>query len=246
MNLVLFDSAEIDRPLPLADERARHIRTVLRCADEELFDVGLVNGPRGKARIVDERAGGLILDFTWQPAHPAPPRTRLVVGFPRPQTARDVLRDATTLGATDLAFVSTRRSDPNYAKSSLWISGEWTRHIRTGAAQAFDTYVPEVGWTRDLPGVLSEWSDESPQLIALDVYGQHSHLADLKVTTPTSDVAITIGPERGWEDTDRQVLTEFGAKFFSLGDRVLRTETAVTAALTLLTAARVRAGKSPP
>ena len=136
MNLVLFAPTEIDRPLDLTDDRARHVLKVLRRQVGDEFDVGLINGPRGKARVTALGAERLELDFTWAAPHPPPPSTTVIMGLPRPQTARDILRDATTLGATTLFFVRTARTDPNYASSSLWTTGEWERHLAIGAAQA--------------------------------------------------------------------------------------------------------------
>jgi len=92
----------------------------------------------------------------------------LLIGLPRPQTARDLLRDATTLGATELHFIATKRADPNYASSTLWTSGEWRRHCLKGAAQAFETRIPKVTWTHNLASALA--SLEPSIRIALDNY----------------------------------------------------------------------------
>jgi RsmE family RNA methyltransferase len=245
VNLVLFEPAEVERPLPRSDARARHILKVLRCPPGERFDVGLVNGPRGKAWIVEDDENQLVLSFEWAEAHAPPPPVHLAVGFPRPQTARDILRDATTFGVTTLSFVTTARSDPNYAGSSLWTSTEWRRHILTGAAQAFDTWVPEVDWSHDLAQTVAAWTAPDMPLVVLDVYGRHPHLAAYEPASPISPCALFIGPERGWDERDREVLHAANASFYSLGERVLRTENAVTAVLALLNAARARAGKSP-
>ena len=76
--------------------------------------------------------------FGFTPEAEPPPATAgvLVVGLPRPQTARDVLRDATTLGVAALHFVLTEKGDPSYAQSTLWSSGEWRRHVGLGLEQA--------------------------------------------------------------------------------------------------------------
>ena len=76
---------------------------------------------------------------------PAPlPAITLLIGMARPQTARDLLRDATTMGVRAMHFVATERSDRSYAQSSLWTSGEWRRQLLIGAAQAFDWSSPEL------------------------------------------------------------------------------------------------------
>lgn len=241
VNIVLFESSETARPLPRDDARARHILTVLRRSVGDTLDVGLVGGPRGKATLHQVSDTAVELKFSWEPAHPAPCPTLLAVGFPRPQTARDILREATTLGATELSFVTTDRSDPNYPSSSLWHEGEWQRHIITGAAQAFDTFVPEVNWHDSLTSTAARWRAAGHRLIGLDVYGAHPHLARLELDSADASGAIFIGPERGWHEADRAVLAAAGVEWFNLGSRVLRTETAVIAGLTLINAARARA-----
>ncbi|MCK7479782.1 MAG: RsmE family RNA methyltransferase [Candidatus Moduliflexus flocculans] len=46
-----------------------------------------------------------------------------------------------------------------------------------------------------------------------------------------------MGSERGWTDRELDSLAAAGFRFASLGDRILRTETACTAAVTLALAA---------
>ncbi len=242
MNIVLLETAEIDRPLPLNDPRTRHIRKVLCREIGDSFDVGEINGPRGKATVTAIDESGLHFDFRWNQGHTHASLIRLAIGFPRPQTARDVLRDATTLGVAELSFVATTRSDPNYAGSSLWSDGEWRRQTITGAAQAFDTFLPAVHWHERLAEVLDRWSQEGVNAVALDLYDYSSTLAaHLKRNSDTPPNGILIGPERGWDDADRALLQSHHIPRLSLGDRVLRTETAVTVTLGLLHAAAVRA-----
>jgi 16S rRNA (uracil1498-N3)-methyltransferase len=241
MNLVLFAPTEIDRPLDLTDDRARHVLKVLRRQVGDEFDVGLINGPRGKARVTALGAERLELDFTWAAPHPPPPSTTVIMGLPRPQTARDILRDATTLGATTLFFVRTARTDPNYASSSLWTTGEWERHLAIGAAQAFATHLPTVSFDQKLDSALNQSHVGDSPVIVLDHYEAASPLAQFSVASATTPATLLIGPERGWAETDRALFTELKLPLYHLGDRVLRTETAVTAALALVMAARARA-----
>jgi len=167
VNLVLLERHELSRPLPADDPRAVHVLTVLRRVPGETFDVGLVDGPRGKAAVRAVDSAGLHLEFTWGPPPPPLPPLTLLVGLARPQTARKILQEATTLGVAALHFVRTERSEPQYAQSSLWSSGEWRDHLCAGAAQAFTTQLPRVTWDTELSAHLAAgWagacgSDES-------------------------------------------------------------------------------------
>jgi RsmE family RNA methyltransferase len=235
LNLVLFETSELTAPLPRTDPRARHILDVLRRREGDTFDAGLVDGPLGKATLAAINTDTIVLTFYWGPP-PAPlPSTTLLIGLPRPQTARDILRDATTLGATCIHFIATERTDPNYATSTLWSSGEWRRHCITGAAQAFDTRLPEVTWTHTLASAFAALPANATR-VALDNYEATTALSEEiqnpKSQIPTSTV-LALGPERGWGATDRTALLAAGFSLAHLGSRVLRVETAVVAALAI-------------
>lgn len=236
MNLVLFTPDETVAPLPRTDARARHLLDVLRRGPGEEFDAGLVNGPRGKGRIDAVRDDALALSFTWGEPPPPPDAIMLLIGLPRPQTARDILRDATTLGIAALHFVATEKSEPSYAQSTLWRDGEWRRHVLAGAEQAFSTQIPEVTATHTLAATLAALPRDATRL-ALDNYEAPRAL---NVCHPLNDkpLVLALGPERGWGTRDRAQLRDAGFELVHLGSRVLRLETAVVAALALAKAAR--------
>jgi RsmE family RNA methyltransferase len=157
-----------------------------------------------------------------------------LIGLPRPQTARDILRDATTLGVTAMHFVRTDRGEASYGQSSLWHSGEWESCLVTGAAQAFCTHLPEVTHGRDLAAVISGLGMGSSRL-ALDNYEASAPLADIPLAG-TGSVMLAIGPERGWSEAERTLLREQKFTLVHLGARVLRAETACTAAIAIIKA----------
>lgn len=231
MNLILFERDELDRPLARTDRRAIHIREVLRRTSGEPFDAGVIDGPRGKGHAREDHSGDLLIEFTWQ-AEPPPLRPlHLIVALPRPQTARDILRDATTLGVSRIDFVLSERTDPNYAKSSLWHGQAWRRHLILGAEQAFCTRLPEISYHQPLSTVLGQLAGSGSRL-ALDNYEAAASLANEPVAHPSAIIAL--GPERGWSAQDRDLLRAHGFRFVHLGARVLRAETACIAALTLV------------
>lgn len=237
VNLLLFEHHETTRPLPRHDPRATHILNVLRRQAGETFDVGLINGPRGKGTLIAAHTTELLLEFSWGAEPPPLDPLTLIVGLPRPQTARKILQEATTLGVAALHFVSTDKSDPNYADSSLWLSGEWRRHLISGAEQAFCTRLPEVTHGRGLPEIIALLPVAGTRL-ALDNYESSSPLSRIDPAPFHSTLAV--GPERGWSAAERDLLRERGFTLAHLGTRVLRVETACVAALAL-TKARMAA-----
>ena len=235
VNIILFRPSEVELPLPRNDPRARHILTILRRKAGDTFDAGVCNGPRGKGTILSVEKEFLRLNFAFSepPPPPAHPLT-LVVGLPRPQTARDLLREITSLGVAAMHFVRTEKGEPSYADSTLWRSAEWEDCVINGAAQAFCTRLPEVTHGRPLSEVVAALP-AGPARLALDNY---------EATVPFSQVALSagqpvvlaVGSERGWSAAERDLLRQQGFALAHLGRRVLRTETACIAAVALVRA----------
>lgn len=234
MNLILFEPHEISAPLPASDARARHIREVLRRKPGEPFDCGQIDGPRGQAAIVRADAAGLHLAFTW--GAPPPPLDPLVllIGLPRPQTARKILVEATALGVAEIVFFGAARGESSYATSSLWTSREVRRHLVAGAAQAFCTRLPRVQRPAGLAEALAATASTAKTRLALDNYEAAAPLSQAPVAGVPA--ALALGPERGWSAAERDALRRQGFALVHLGTRVLRSETACVAGLALLKA----------
>lgn len=238
MNRILFEHKATAYHLDPRDPRFEHVRGVLRLGVGDLFDVGVVNGPAGKARIASLDREDLLIEVTWGSAPPAPPPVHLLIGMCRPATATKILTTAPTLGVSALHFASSQRSDPAYARSSLWRKGEWRSRLLEGVEQAFDTWLPDLLLHDTLSSAVENLPLKGPR-VALDLYEGSFPLSTLDLL-PDEPVVLAIGPERGWGSADRQVLRENGFSLASLNDRVLKVETAVIVGLSLI---QVRTGR---
>jgi len=230
LNLILFQQEELDQPLPLSDLRAKHILNVLRREAEEDFDVGLINGPRGKAWWTSRDGEGLQLQFKWGPApEPLPPIT-LLMPFARPQTMRKVLQEATAMGLEEFIFFQGAKSEASYRDSSLWSTGEYHRHLRQGTEQAFCTRIPQVQFADKLGDALQLIPAQTNRF-CLDNYEATCRLGTEPIN---ASVVLAIGGERGWSAQERDLFRTAGFSLAHLGERVLRTETAVVSSLALV------------
>ena len=238
MNLLLVDAADETLTLAAADPRAKHIRDILGMKVGDRFDAGAVNGPRGKALIASDDAQGMTLTFEWGAAPRQPMKLSLVAGLSRPQTMRKILRVAPELGITAIHVVRCQRSEPGYADSSLWTGTEWRDLLKQGAEQAFSTWIPTVSHHANLEDTLDSFpGPREADLLALDNYEATLPLAGWKPSVDDAPVVLCIGPERGWDGLERAVFRNRGYKLAHLGPRVLRTETAVVAGVSLVAAA---------
>ena len=233
MNLILFEPGEFDNLLPLNDPRVIHILTVLRRKPEQTFDAGIVDGPQGKAHYRKVTGKGMVLAFEQVSSKPAREPVTLLIGLPRPQTARRILREASAIGVDAIHFLLTAQGAPGYARSTLWSSGEYRRHLIAGTEQAFSTRLPGISHQMTLEEALVGLED-IPTRFALDNYEARNRLMDAPLSG--APAALAVGPERGWTKQDRTTLQKAGFGLVGLGPRVLRSETAVVGGLTLLRA----------
>ncbi|MBI9107980.1 MAG: RNA methyltransferase [Spirochaetales bacterium] len=242
MNLILFEEDEICRQLDdssaeiiidLGDSRAVHILKVLKAGVGSRLDAGIINRKRGKAVIVSISSENMTLTF-FPEADPAGlfPLT-LLLGLSRPQTVKKVLKEATALGIGRFLLTRTDLGERSYAESSALKPEKLHELFIEGAQQAFCTSIPEcrieVSLESAVRTVLS--GGASPRLIALDNYE-----ADVSLSTywrtpeaqirPAAETILAVGSERGWTGRERGILRDAGFTLASIGERVLRTETA--------------------
>ncbi|HAV12421.1 MAG TPA: 16S rRNA methyltransferase [Opitutae bacterium] len=237
MNIILFDEPFESATLPAGSEEAKHIRKVLRAQVGTKVFIGFVNGLRARAVVKSlSDAGDVELEVIGTEAAPKPLPISLLIGLPRPHTAKRLLFDAASMGVRALHFFESERSEPSYAQSSLWSTNEWRERVRLGVEQSFGTYHPEVAMHSDLQSAISALFGAGIN-IALDNYESAGALGEVLPESATSAV-IALGSERGWAPNERDVFRKNGWKLAHLGPHVLRSETAAVAAVAA-TAARL-------
>ena len=156
MNLILFDSPFEKMRIDGSDLRAKHIFKVLRARVGTKIFVGFVNGLRGRAEVtLVEADGSITLKIVGTEAAPKPLPIRLLLGLPRPHSAKRILFEAASMGVQDLHFFEAERSEPSYVQSSLWTTEEWKDRLILGTEQSFGTHLPEVGMHTDLQSAIS-------------------------------------------------------------------------------------------
>jgi 16S rRNA (uracil1498-N3)-methyltransferase len=96
--------------------------------------------------------------------------------------------------------------------------------------------VPEVHEPEKLESILKVWQPER-SLIFADEAADHASPIEALATVPGGPAALLIGPEGGFDETERQMLRALPfVHAISLGPRVMRADTAGVAALSLMNA----------
>jgi len=230
VNLVLINKEESTHGIPLEDPRAIHLTQTVGLQSGKTFYVGIKNEFRGLATIqaVDQR---LIFTVVWEKEKQARLPLELLVGLPRPQTAKKILYDAACLGINKIIFFVSEKGDPGYRSSSLWKNNEWEDFLLRGTEQACSCLIPEVVHVTSIEEGVELLHPKSWR-VCLDPYTAKESLKTTKEKFSFGTLAI--GSERGWSDSERAVLKINEFNFYHLGDRILRVETACTAGSVLM------------
>ena len=234
MNIILFEDGNIPEKISINDDKAKHILKILKLKTGDEFNCGLLNGPSGTGKIcsIDQES----IHFIWEKTADAVPLfpLTLLIGYTRPISSKRILREAASLGVKQIVFTGTDTGEKSYRDSNLW-KGEYKKYLIAGAEQAASTGLPELDFYKDLQSFLRKNVESSyTNKIVLDNVKPNIKLSEF--TPEGNNCLLAIGSERGWTTRERELFRSNDFIFTSLGKRVLRTETASTAGITLLLA----------
>ena len=239
MNCLLLPK---NSPLILASDNPKleHVKNVLKLKDGDEIFAGTVGSPLQICKLKHLPDGGAEL-FPLRPAPAAPTiHITLAVSYARPQIARRILFEAACFGVENLIFYPATKGEADYAKSSLYSSGEWQKRMIEGAEQACASSIPKFWQCESLKDAVDMAIDVSPAgslRAAPDLYEATSCYADFfNARNAPQHCILIFGSERGFADSDRRLLREKSFELVSLGARVLRTDTAIMAALAIFSA----------
>jgi 16S rRNA (uracil1498-N3)-methyltransferase len=167
------------------------------------------------------------------------PRERLILiqAFGKGSKIDGIVRDATVLDVTELRVVSSKRSAVTQSLDAPGRMQRWVKIAVEAARQCERGDIPKI------EGVI-EFADA---VAALESFAGCKWL--LSPTSPRTfsealasagnrDKALLIGPEGGFDDDECAMAKSAGFEPVRLGARILRSETAVTAALGAVAAFR--------
>ena len=231
MNIILFDELPAGMVLANDDFRAEHIRKVLRLQAGDSFSMGILNGPCGIATIESMDSAGIT--FGWQPQETQSllHGVTLLVAQVRPICMKRILREAVSLGVAELLVVGTDTGERSYADAKLWSTGEYRKYLLDGAMQSGQTGMPSFRLVENVGTALAE-SDRWKTRILMDNVLAGAPLSLLEY--PEAPLVVAVGPERGWTERERTLFLDHGFVPKSMGNRILRTETACSAALAIV------------
>jgi len=229
LNLILLFDEDFLSPtqVRLDGRRLEHVQGVHRAALGDNLTVGRLDGPMGLGRITRLDSECLEMEVVLDQPPPAKLPLTLVLALPRPKVLNRVLASATSLGVARIDLINAWRVEKSYWKSPRLADENLRLQRVLGLEQAKDTVLPELRLHRLLRPFAE---DELPTLIAgTQALVAHPVAGAACPRDVRGPVTLAIGPEGGFIPAEVDLLTRCGFQPVSLGDRILRVETAVAA-----------------
>ncbi len=178
---------------------------------------------------VDKKTCTVLPSAQTQPQVESGLRTVLGLGISRGERMDYAIQKATELGVSVIAPLFTEHCEVRLNEERREKRQEhWQQIAISACEQSGRVRIPEVL----APQPLQAWVGSSPAELCLVL--DHQQTAVLGGAKPAGGVALLIGPEGGLAANEITLALAAGFKGIALGKRVLRTETAPVAALSVL------------
>jgi len=235
MNLILLSKDDFmlsGSKVRLTGRRHKHILEILKASVQDELCVGLAGGKIGTGRITSIDKTALEMDVKLDKDPPAALPLTLILALPRPIVFRRLLAQITALGVKKIIVIHSQRVEKSYWNSPALDHAAIEEQLILGLEQARDTIMPEVILRQsfkkfvdnELPGRIKN----SKAFIA------HPGVRERLTAYGKGPVTLVIGPDGGFLPQEVERFVEAGCSLVSLGDRILRVETAVIASIARL------------
>jgi len=218
---IFLPGAGADGPIELPREEVEKLRKVLRLAEGDQIAVLPNDGSLIRCEFKAKQAWPIAVE---SPNTEPDLKVTIAQALPKADRIETVIRMCTEIGVSRFVFFEADRSVVKWDEGKRRERQRRLEAIaRESAEQSYRTRLPEIGFSGGLDDVLKSF----PQAIVLsEVEGVKKALK-----REGSEMTVVVGPEGGWSPKELDLIGDRGV---TLGPRVLRTDTAGSAAAAVL------------
>lgn len=215
-----------------------HIKNVLRMQrGEELWVSG--GGEKEYFCTIEEASENEILchiQYAQTPSYELPGKIVLFQCLPKGDKMEWIIQKAVELGASEIVPVAARRCvvrlDVKKAEKKV---SRWQQIAEGAAKQSRRMKVPKIHSVQSFQDALLLWEGLDVKLFPYELAQGMANTREVFAKIQRGNtIGIFIGPEGGFEEEEVQAALAKGAQVITLGKRILRTETAGLAVLSVL------------
>ncbi len=222
--------------ITITGEEAYHLAKVLRLTPGEKVAVADGNGRRFLA-ILEKVSSDVTTASLEQelPGGEPPVQVTLLQGIPKNDKFDLIIQKTTELGVSRIVPVEMKRCVVQIKRDKVADRVQrWQRIAREAAKQCGRSKIPEIVEPSSLETALAHLPGGTP-IVAPWEEAAGVSLGDLLLKySSTASVAYIVGPEGGLTAAEIDCARQYGAVPVTLGQRILRTETAAIAVLVMI------------
>lgn len=211
-----------------------HIANVLRMKPGEELLISVKGDWDYLCKIVDietDRVNLKVLESMEQ--RELPVNITLLQGIPKSDKLEMIIQKAVELGVSEIIPVKTKRVVVKIEEKKVDTKvNRWNAIAESAAKQSKRSIIPKVHEPMSIDNALEIVKDFGVKLIPYEnADGIDKTRKILDNMDKTKNIAVFIGPEGGFEESEVDRIKNFGFEVITLGKRILRTETAGLALL---------------
>ena len=234
----IFIPTPLDEIIELPKDVTHHVLHVFRHNMEKPITVTGSDNRCGIYQITDEVDGiaqAKLIEYVATDVSSY--RTILVQSLLKGEKLEWVLQKATELNVDTIYLVSTANCVAKYDDKKLQSKvSRWEKIMLEAAQQCGRNQLPTLVVGETLSQVLAIEAD-ALKLVAYENEDGHtikSALQSVHTNQTITDILICVGPEGGYQEKEINAIIESGGKSVSLGDTILRAETAAIGSLAMI------------
>ena len=253
MNRILFEKDEIvDGLATFGGERAEHVMNVLHGEVGQILKTGEIDGLVGTSvitaisRLPSPVSSPSITVSCSHTERSIVPWVDLILAPPRPRVMKRLLPQLAALGVGRIFLVGAKKVEKDFWGATLLKEENYRPLLVDGLMQAGTSMLPQLETRRNFRKFVKEEVDglwPSAMRIVAHPYGADStrifanvanvreSFASIRGDSRFAAVLLAVGPEGGWTDEEVALLEEHGFSRYSLGARILKTDTATVVLL---------------
>jgi 16S rRNA (uracil1498-N3)-methyltransferase len=214
----------------------RHLRSVLRIQPGDALTV-VSQGKPWRAQVHALEHDRILAKILEPAAHRGELPVEIIVlqAIPKGNKIDEVIEKVTELGAARIVPIRCERSYGGDSNAKL---ARWRRIARAAAAQSQRLVIPQVDESSELRTAFERFSKSAQLLVAWEQAPESSLALALSRSDRGQALAIAVGPEGSFTETELDAADRLHATRVSLGPTTLRTETAAAAAIAAIAALR--------
>lgn len=220
-----------DKKIIITGSDVNHIKNVLRMKPGE--EIAVSNGIDGREYRcgIEEFAEDTVvctLRFIKEEGVELPAKVYLFQALPKADKMELIIQKAVELGAYEIIPVAAKRCVVKLdEKKAAGKVNRWQGIAEAAAKQSRRGMVPVVHMPVSFQEALGLAGDMDVRLIPYELAKDMEHTRSvIEAVQPGQSIAVFIGPEGGFEESEIQAALSVGIEPVTLGRRILRTETA--------------------